>query len=83
MNRLLGIVVVYALMVVGWTTVGLFLLFAPVRAGKLLSEEFGLFSGVNRNDVGKKTILRLIGLGFLAFAVHFVLRIVTTFGETS
>jgi hypothetical protein len=81
MNRLLGIVAIYALMILAWTTAGLFLLLAPVRAGNLINESFGLFPEVRPDDFGKKTVLRLVGLGLLAFAVHFVLKIAALFGN--
>jgi hypothetical protein len=75
MSRLLGIVAIYAFMFIGWTSAGLFLLLAPMRAGNLIHDSFGLCPEVRRADRGKKTVLRAIGLGLLGFAVHFVLRI--------
>ena len=70
MTRLLGIVVIYALMFLAWTGAGLFLLIFPVRAGNLIHDSFGLYPEVRQNDHGRKTILRAIGVGLLAFAVH-------------
>ena len=58
-------------MFLAWIGVGLFLLLAPVRFGKVFHDSFGLLPEMSRNDHGKKTILRLIGLAFVAFAVHF------------
>jgi len=75
MTRLLGIVFIYVLMFLAWTGAGIFLLFAPVRAGNLIHESFGLFPEVRRADRGKKLILQLAGLGVLAFAARFALRI--------
>jgi hypothetical protein len=75
-SRLLGIVLVYSLMFLGWTGVGLFMLLAPARFGNLVHESFGFFPQVNEGDWGKKLILRLIGAGFLVFAMRFALGIV-------
>jgi hypothetical protein len=75
MSRLLGIVGIYLVMFLGWTGVGAFLLLAPVRAGNLLHDSFGLFPEVRPRDRGKKTVLRVAGLGLLAFAAHFFLAV--------
>ena len=75
MSRLLGVVAVYALMFLAWTSVGLFLLFAPERFGNLVHDGFGLFPEVHSGDWGKKLILRIVGVGLLAFAVRFVLGV--------
>ena len=80
MSRLLGIVAIYLLMFIAWTGAGAFLLFAPVRAGNLIHESFGLFPPVRRTDWGRKTVLRAVGVGLLAFAVRFALRIVHLIG---
>jgi hypothetical protein len=76
MSRLLGIVLVYALMFLGWTGVGLFMILAPARFGNLVHESFGFFPHVKDGDWGKRLILRLLGAGFLAFAIRFALGIV-------
>jgi len=76
MSRLLGIVLVYALMFLGWTGVGLFMIVAPVRFGNLANENFGFFPHVEDGDWGKKLILRLVGVGFLGFAARFAFGIV-------
>jgi hypothetical protein len=80
MNRLLGIVAIYVFMFAAWTGCGLFLLVFPVHAGNLIHESFGLCPEVRENDAGKKMVLRLMGVGLLAFAVHFALRVATIFG---
>jgi hypothetical protein len=61
----------YSLMLLGWTGVGLFMVAAPARFGNLVNESFGFFPQVRDGDWGKKLILRLVGLGFLGFAVRF------------
>jgi hypothetical protein len=81
MTRLLGIVAIYIAMFLGWTGVGMFLLLAPVRAGNLIHDSFGLFPEVRPNDQGKKIVLRTAGLGLLAFAVHFALDLVGRAGQ--
>jgi hypothetical protein len=75
MNRLLGVALVYALMFLAWTGVGLFMMFAPTRFGNLVNESFGLFPRVEVGDWGKKLILRVAGAGLLGFAAHFALNI--------
>ena len=75
MSRLLGVVAVYALMFLAWTSVGLFLLFAPERFGNLVHDGFGFFPEVHSGDWGKKLILRIVGVGLLAFAVRFALGV--------
>ena len=76
MSRLLGIVFIYAAMILAWTGVGLFMLIAPVRFGNLVHDSLQLFPAVNSGDWGKKLILRLLGIGLLAFAVRLIDRIV-------
>jgi hypothetical protein len=71
----LGIALLYLVMLLAWTGVGVFFLLAPGRVGNLLHENLYLFPPVTRDDWGKKLFLRLIGLGFLAFAVRIVLRL--------
>lgn len=75
MSRLLGIVLVYALMFLGWTGVGLFMIVAPARFGNLVHESFGFFPYVKDGDWGKKLILLVVGAGFLAFAIRFAFGI--------
>jgi len=71
LSRLLGILALYLLMFLGWAGVGLLLVFAPGRAGNLLHNGFGLFPEVAPHHGGKNLLLRLIGVGLLAFAVRF------------
>jgi hypothetical protein len=80
MTRLLGIVAIYIVMFLGWTGVGLFLIFAPLRAGNLIHDSFGLFPEVRSNDFGKKAVLRLAGAGLLAFAAHFAVDVARLVG---
>jgi hypothetical protein len=62
MSRLLGVVFIYAAMILAWTGVGLFMLIAPVRFGNLVHDNLQLFPEVNR-------------IGLLAFAVRLTVRI--------
>jgi len=62
-------------MFLGWTGVGLFMMLAPGRFGNLIHHNVGVFPEVQKADWGKKLFLRLVGAGFLAFAVDFVFRI--------
>jgi hypothetical protein len=75
MSRLLGVVFIYAAMMLAWTGVGLFMIVAPVRFGNLIHDNLQLFPEVNRADWGKKLFLRLLGIGLLAFAVRLIVRI--------
>ena len=75
MNGLIGAVIVYGLMFLASTGVGLFMMFAPARFGKLINESFGLFPQVKRDDWGKKLIVRMASMGILAFAIHIAIRI--------
>ena len=77
MSRFLGIVFLYAAMMLAWTSVGLFMLIAPARFGNLVHESLQLFPEVNPGDWGKKLFLRVLGVGLLAFAVRFIVRIVS------
>jgi hypothetical protein len=70
-TRLLGPFLIYVVMFMGWTGVGLFMLLAPGRFGNLLHHNIGVFPEVRKPDWGKKLFVRLVGAGFLAFAVHF------------
>ena len=63
-------------MILAWTGAGLFMLVAPVRFGNLVHDNLQLFPEVNPGDWGKKLILRLLGIGLLAFAVRLIVRIV-------
>ena len=72
MLRALGAALVYLLMATAWVVAGLFMLIAPARFGNLVNESFGLFPAVRSRDWGKKLILRLAGVGLLAFAGRFL-----------
>ena len=75
MSRLLGVVFIYAAMILAWTGVGLFMIVAPVRFGNLVHDSLQLFPEVNPGDWGKKLFLRFLGIGLLAFAVRLIIRI--------
>jgi hypothetical protein len=75
MNRLLGIAFLYLAMMLGWIGVGLFMLFAPGRFGNLIHDSLMLFPEVRTGDWGKKLFVRLVGIGLIAFAIRFVLRL--------
>ena len=75
MSRLLGIVFIYAAMILAWTGVGRFMLVAPVRFGNLVHDNLQLFPEINRGDWGNKLFLRLLGIGLLAFAIRLIVRI--------
>jgi hypothetical protein len=75
MNRLLGIAFLYLAMMLGWIGVGLFMLVAPARFGNLVHDSLLLFPEVRPGDWGKKTIVRILGIGLIAFAIRFVLRL--------
>jgi hypothetical protein len=76
MSRLLGIVLVYSLMFLGWSGVGLFMVVSPARFGNLVHESFGFFPNVKDGDWGKKLILRIAGVGLLGFAARFAMGII-------
>ena len=75
MNRLIGIVFLYAAMMLAWTGAGLFMLIAPTRFGNLVHNNLYLFPEVSPGDWGKKLVLRLIGIGLLAFDIRMIVRI--------
>jgi hypothetical protein len=75
MNRLIGIVLIYAAMMLAWTGAGLFMLIAPARFGNLVHDNLYLFPQVTPRDWGKKLVLRFLGLGLLAFAIRLAVRI--------
>lgn len=75
MSRLLGVVFIYAAMMLAWTAAGLFMLLAPARFGNLVHESLNLFPEVHRSDWGKKLAVRVAGAGLLGFAIRFALRI--------
>jgi hypothetical protein len=75
MSRLLGVVFIYAAMLAAWTTAGLFMLLAPARFGNLVHDNLYLFPEVHPGDWGKRLVVRLAGIGLLAFAFRFAFRI--------
>jgi hypothetical protein len=75
MNRLIGIVFLYAAMMLAWTGAGLFMLIAPTRFGNLVHDNLYLFPGFGPGGWCKKLLLRLIGIGLLAFDTRIIIRI--------
>ena len=75
MSRLLGVVFIYGAMILAWTSVGLFMVIAPVRFGNLVHDSLQLLPEVGPRDWGKKLALRLAGIGLLAFAIRLVVRV--------
>lgn len=75
MTRLLGPFLIYIVMFLGWTGVGLCMLVAPGRFGNVLHHNVGVFPEIQKADWGKKLFVRLVGAGFLGFAVHFALGV--------
>ena len=55
MSRLLGIVFIYAAMILAWTGVGLFMLVAPVRFGNLIHDR-SAFSGSQSGRLGQEAV---------------------------
>jgi hypothetical protein len=74
-TRLLGPFLIYVVMFLAWTGVGLFMLLAPGRFGNFLHLNVGVFPEVQKADWGKKLFVRLVGAGLLAFAAHFALGV--------
>jgi hypothetical protein len=74
MNRLLPIVLLYLAMFLSWTGAGLFMLLAPGRFGNLVHDNLNLFPEVNQGDWGRKLVVRVLGIGLLAFAARFAIR---------
>ena len=72
MRAALGVVLVYALMVTAWIGVGMFMMLAPARFGNLIHDSFGLLPMAGPHTRVKRTVLRLIGMGLLAFAARFL-----------
>jgi hypothetical protein len=62
-------------MILAWTIAGLFMLIAPARFGNLIHDNLYLFPEVGPGDWGKKLLLRLIGIGLLAFDIRLIIRI--------
>lgn len=76
MTRLLGIVALYLVMILGWIGVGLFMLIAPDRFGNLVHDSLMLFPEVRPGDWGKKMFVRIVGMGLIAFAIRFAVRLI-------
>ena len=72
MLRALAMLLIYCAMLGVWLAAGLFMTIAPQRFGNLVNESFGLFPAVGAHDWGKKLLVRLLGLGLLAFGGRFL-----------
>jgi hypothetical protein len=79
-SRLVGVVGIYALMLLGWSVIGIFMLIAPARFGNAIHENFGLFPAVEPRDTGKKLLVRIAGLALLGFAARFLLGVLRLLG---
>jgi len=75
LNRLIGIVFLHAPTMLAWTGAGLFMLIASTRFGNLVHDNLSLFPEVGPGGWCKKLLLRLIGIGLLAFDTRIIIRI--------
>jgi len=75
MRGLLILLLLYVVMFLGWTGVGLLMLLAPVRFSKLVQDNAGVLPEFGSSDWGKKLIVRVIGAGLLVFACRFAIRV--------
>jgi hypothetical protein len=73
MIRLLAIVSFHSAILSVWTGAGLFMLLAPACSGNFVHHNFNLFPEVNPCDWGKQLVVRVLGIGLLAFAVRFAI----------
>jgi len=73
--RLLGPLLLYVIMFFGWIVIGGIMFLAPARFGNMLHDNVGVFPEVRKRDWGKKLLVRILGAGFLAFAVHFAFAV--------
>jgi len=80
-SRLLVLGFLYLAMFAGWIGVGLFMLFAPGRFIELVRSNIAFLSD---SPPKRRTqwIARMIGAGFLAFAIRFAFRTVDLFTAT-
>ena len=79
MTRLLGPFLIYVVMLLAWTGVGLVLLLAPGSFATFIHHNVGLFPMLGKSDWGKKLFMRLVGAGLRAFAVHFAAGVADLF----
>lgn len=75
MRGLLILLLLYVVMFLGWTGVGLLMLLAPVRFSRLVHDNAGVFPEFASGDWGKKLVVRIVGAGLLAFASRFAIRV--------
>ena len=76
MSRLLGVALIYIIMTLAWSGIGLFMLIAPARFGNLVHDSLYLFPQVKPGDWGKKLVVRILGIGLMAFAIRLIVRVV-------
>jgi len=77
-SRLFVFGILYAAMFLGWIGVGLFMLLAPARFIKVVRDNVAVLPEA-RERVGTGFIVRIIGAGFVAFAIRFALRAAESF----
>lgn len=75
MRAILFLLLIYVVMFLGWTGVGLLMLIAPVRFSRVVQDNAGVLSEFASGEWGKKLLVRLGGLGLLAFASWFAMRV--------
>jgi len=75
MRGILILLLLYVVMFLGWTGVGLLMMLAPARFSRLVHDNAGVFPELGSSDWGKKLIVRLVGAGLLAFASWFATRV--------
>ena len=76
-SRLLVIGFLYAAMFLSWIGVGLFMLLAPRGFIKFVRDNVATLAG-NERRASRTTLLlvRFVGIGLVAFAIRFALKIV-------
>jgi len=72
-SRLLVFGILYLAMFLGWVGVGLFMLLAPTRFIRFVHDNVGGLAE-SRPRVATGVLVRVIGAGFIAFAIRFAFR---------
>ena len=72
-SRLLVFGILYLAMFLGWVGVGLFMLLAPTRFINFVHDNVGGLAE-SRPRVATAVLVRVIGAGFIAFAIRFAFR---------
>ena len=77
-SRLLVFGLLYVAMFLGWIGVGLFMLLAPARFLQFVRDNVGpMVEG--RRSQGGELFIRIVGAGFIAFALRFALGVADLF----